>query len=319
MTAAGARMCFRTMAFGCCEVSPLEARLLPMKGVIVHKHHHTGNWTRTKPKFLVPFSCRTLAVGGSPLHNDYDIQLSRNFRETTFYFRELEKKTFARVSNITCTAFAIKTPYAHLFMHNIATILVGSQVKRSKTTPIAEIRKMGTSCTGFCWFWLPIQTHLSHIHIAIMSYDAPSNPNRFAPNCPRATRRIECGIWVGSIFRFVILFSFHGCSRYPLSHHKNAYFLIALDAPCLTHATYTSDLELNHSTHSTRKQMSAEAQHGVIWLYHGSGHLWAAPHSERDLALLAVVHRPLAMECLDVGSLGELKYSWFLLVLVGSC
>ena len=23
----------------------------PMKGVIVHKHHHTGNWTRTKPKF----------------------------------------------------------------------------------------------------------------------------------------------------------------------------------------------------------------------------------------------------------------------------
>ena len=31
---------------------PLEARLLPMKGkVIVQKHHHTGNWTRTKPKF----------------------------------------------------------------------------------------------------------------------------------------------------------------------------------------------------------------------------------------------------------------------------
>ena len=81
-----------------------------------------------------------------------------------------------------------------------------------------------------------------------------------------------------------------------LSHHKNAYFLIALDAPCLTHVTYTSDLELNHSTHSTRKQTSAEAQHGVIWLYHGSGHLWAAPHCERDLALLAVVHRPLAMD-----------------------
>ena len=179
-------------------------------------------------------------------------------------------------------------------MHIIATILVGSQVKRSRTTPIAEIRKIGTSCTGFCWFWLPIQTHLSHIHIAIMSYDAPSNPNRFAPNCPRATRRIECGIWVGSIFRFVILFSFQGCSRYPLSHHKNAYFLIALDAPCLTHVTYTSELELNHSTHSTQKK-KAEAQHGVIWLYHGSGHLWAAPHGERDLALLAVVHRPLQL------------------------
>ena len=41
----------QAMAFGCREVSCLEARLLPMKGVIVHKHHHTGNWTRTKPKF----------------------------------------------------------------------------------------------------------------------------------------------------------------------------------------------------------------------------------------------------------------------------
>ena len=66
-------MCFRTMAFGCREASPLEARLLPMKGVIVHKHHQA-------------------AAGGSPLHNDYNIQLSRNFREKTCYFRELEKK-----------------------------------------------------------------------------------------------------------------------------------------------------------------------------------------------------------------------------------
>ena len=32
------------------------------------------------------------AVGGSPLHNDYSTQLSRNFREIKFYFRELEKK-----------------------------------------------------------------------------------------------------------------------------------------------------------------------------------------------------------------------------------
>ena len=32
------------------------------------------------------------AVGGSPLDNDYNIQLSRNFREIKFYFRELEKK-----------------------------------------------------------------------------------------------------------------------------------------------------------------------------------------------------------------------------------
>ena len=32
------------------------------------------------------------AVGGSPLHNDYNIQLSRNLREKKCYFRELEKK-----------------------------------------------------------------------------------------------------------------------------------------------------------------------------------------------------------------------------------
>ena len=32
------------------------------------------------------------AVGGSPLRNDCNIQLSRNFRETKCYFRELEKK-----------------------------------------------------------------------------------------------------------------------------------------------------------------------------------------------------------------------------------
>ena len=44
VTAAGARMCFRTMVFGCREASPLEARLLPMKGkAIVQKHGHTGN------------------------------------------------------------------------------------------------------------------------------------------------------------------------------------------------------------------------------------------------------------------------------------
>ena len=65
---------------------------------------------------LVPFSCRT--PGGSgwqpSTYNDYNTQLSRNFREIKFYFRELEKKTFARVSNITCTAFAIKTPYKDL-------------------------------------------------------------------------------------------------------------------------------------------------------------------------------------------------------------
>lgn len=41
--AAGARMRFRTMVFGCHEASPLEVRLLPMKGkAIVQKHNHTG-------------------------------------------------------------------------------------------------------------------------------------------------------------------------------------------------------------------------------------------------------------------------------------
>ena len=44
----------------------------------------------------------------------HNIQLLRNFREIKIFFRELEKKTFARISNKTCTAFAIKTPYMDL-------------------------------------------------------------------------------------------------------------------------------------------------------------------------------------------------------------
>ena len=97
------------------EASPLEARLLPMKGVIVHKHHHTGNWTRTKPKFssalLLPDPGRQWVAA---LYIMIIISNFWNFREKTCYFRELEKKTFAWVSNITCTAFAIKTPYKDL-------------------------------------------------------------------------------------------------------------------------------------------------------------------------------------------------------------
>ena len=43
---------------------------------------------------LVPFSCRTPGGSGwQPFtYNDYNTQLSRNFREIKFYFRELEKK-----------------------------------------------------------------------------------------------------------------------------------------------------------------------------------------------------------------------------------
>ena len=42
---------------------------------------------------LVPFSCRTPGGSGwQPFtYNDYNTQLSRNFREIKFYFRELEK------------------------------------------------------------------------------------------------------------------------------------------------------------------------------------------------------------------------------------
>ena len=43
-------------------------------------------------------------------YNDYNTQLSRN----KILLSRTRKKTFARVSNITCTAFAIKTPYKDL-------------------------------------------------------------------------------------------------------------------------------------------------------------------------------------------------------------
>ena len=98
------------------------------QGVHWRKSEDQGPWclALAKPHFwklgycyshsLVPFSCRTPGGSGwQPFtYNDYNTQLSRNFREIKFFFRELEKKTFARVSNITCTAFAIKTPYKDL-------------------------------------------------------------------------------------------------------------------------------------------------------------------------------------------------------------
>ena len=40
----------------------------------------------------------------------------------------------------------------------------------------------------------------------------------------------------------------------------------------------------------------AKKQDGVVGFYHRGSHLWAAPHGERDLALLAVVHRPLTSD-----------------------
>ena len=67
-----------------------------------------GNLTTATRIFWCPSPAGPrAAVGGSPLHNDYNTQLSRN----KILLSRTWKKTFARVSNITCTAFAIKTPY----------------------------------------------------------------------------------------------------------------------------------------------------------------------------------------------------------------
>ena len=76
------------------------------QGVHWRKSEDQGPWclALAKPHFwklgycyshsLVPFSCRTLGGSGwQPFtYNDYNTQLSRNFREIKFYFRELEKK-----------------------------------------------------------------------------------------------------------------------------------------------------------------------------------------------------------------------------------
>ena len=107
-------VCFRTMAFGCREASPLEARLLLMKGTVtVQKHHHTGNQNQTEI-LRSPSPARPQAAADcSPLHNDCNIQLSRSFREKNVLLRT-RKQTFARVPNITLTVFAIKTLYKDL-------------------------------------------------------------------------------------------------------------------------------------------------------------------------------------------------------------
>ena len=76
------------------------------QGVHWRKSEDQGPWclALAKPHFwklgycyshsLVPFSCRTPGGSGwQPFtYNDYNTQLSRNFREIKFYFRELEKK-----------------------------------------------------------------------------------------------------------------------------------------------------------------------------------------------------------------------------------
>ena len=76
------------------------------QGVHWRKSEDQGPWclALAKPHFwklgycyshsLVPFSCRTPGGSGwQPFtYNDYNTQLSRNFREIKFYFREFEKK-----------------------------------------------------------------------------------------------------------------------------------------------------------------------------------------------------------------------------------
>ena len=56
------------------------------------------------------------AVGGSPLHNDYNIRLPQNFHGKKMLLARTRKKTFAKVPNITLTFFAIKTLYKDLWI-----------------------------------------------------------------------------------------------------------------------------------------------------------------------------------------------------------
>ena len=84
------------LAVTCChEASPLEVRLLPMKGkAIVQKHNHTGKWTRTKPKFsgalLLPDAGRQWVAALYKMII-INIQLSRNFREKKLLSRTRKK------------------------------------------------------------------------------------------------------------------------------------------------------------------------------------------------------------------------------------
>ena len=53
--------------------------------------HRELNQNQTKILWCPSPAGPRAAVGGSPLHNNYNIQLSRNFRKKTCYFRELER------------------------------------------------------------------------------------------------------------------------------------------------------------------------------------------------------------------------------------
>ena len=77
----------------------------------------SGNGHSLRIKMLLSRNFRELQClsFAEPVLCNHDIQLSRNFCEKKCYFpRTRKKQTFTRVSNITCTAFAIKTPYKDL-------------------------------------------------------------------------------------------------------------------------------------------------------------------------------------------------------------
>ena len=84
------------MVFSCREASPLEARLAStyegQSDCPKAPPHKELNQNQTEILRCPSPAGPQVAVGGSPLHNDYNTQLSRNFREKKCYFRELEKK-----------------------------------------------------------------------------------------------------------------------------------------------------------------------------------------------------------------------------------
>ena len=96
--------------------------------MVVDQNSLSGNSHSSRINMLLSRNFRELHVylSRNLMLGNHDIQLSRNFRGKKKFLSRTRKNTFARVSNITCTAFAIKTPYKDLWIdHHIYYITHG--------------------------------------------------------------------------------------------------------------------------------------------------------------------------------------------------
>ena len=159
---------------------PLSANPSHQQGAHQRKSKHQGPWclALAKPHFWKLGCCiwsllletsesnvRSTSGRCKDVLQDHGIWLA--WFIISKFFRELEKKTFARVSNITRTAFAIKIPYKisqgpldrlpyqnHLFVTVVSTHLTGQASTDYCNVTQTAIQIQMKDCG--CWYQLTL-------------------------------------------------------------------------------------------------------------------------------------------------------------------